>query len=505
MIKLTKKYIEYMDEISSDELYHGLLGGGLFNEKLPPIFTSESFYDYCTRNNFTNDQANQYIFHENMRNTNEPRPLGIPTPFSYNRLCRCLSENWDNIREHFRIYTSNHNHKISRIHIRKRVNRISLFRMNYKDWYSDGSPELDLIFNKRYLVKADISKCFPSIYSHSIPWALKGKEYAKNNRDRNLWFNKIDISCMNCKHGETHGLLIGPHASNLISEIILTVIDDELYRKGYMFIRNIDDYNCYTKTYEDGEKFLVDLRDELRNFDLLPNHKKSIIQKLPIAMVEQWVRKINSFVFEHYDNKITYSSLRSYFDHAIELMSENDYNSSIINYAIKVLSKKELTSNARNYLIKTMMHLVILYPYLAPLLDEHLFVPFSVEQTIIKEISGKLYQLGLETRNYEAICFALFFAIKYDFIIDNINVNDAINSSDCLFLLLLYKYSEKHNIASNLNQLDTEAHNLSTIDVNFDQNWLFVYEVLDDTRLNNKWKSMKQAGVSFIDINSLTT
>ena len=42
-----KSYSSYMDEITGDELYKGLLAYGMFSEKLPPIFSSKSFYDYC--------------------------------------------------------------------------------------------------------------------------------------------------------------------------------------------------------------------------------------------------------------------------------------------------------------------------------------------------------------------------------------------------------------------------------------------------------------------------
>ena len=43
-----KKYIDYMDEISSDELYEGLLSYGIFADKLPPIFTGENFFQYVS-------------------------------------------------------------------------------------------------------------------------------------------------------------------------------------------------------------------------------------------------------------------------------------------------------------------------------------------------------------------------------------------------------------------------------------------------------------------------
>ena len=44
---MDKKYTDFMDEISSDELYEGLLAYGLFAEKLPPVFTSVPFFNYC--------------------------------------------------------------------------------------------------------------------------------------------------------------------------------------------------------------------------------------------------------------------------------------------------------------------------------------------------------------------------------------------------------------------------------------------------------------------------
>ena len=33
--------------------------------------------------------------------------------------------------------------------------------------------------DKKYIVKTDIENCFPSMYTHSLPWALVGKGIAK--------------------------------------------------------------------------------------------------------------------------------------------------------------------------------------------------------------------------------------------------------------------------------------------------------------------------------------
>ena len=80
-----KKYYECLDEISEDELYEGLLGYGLFADKLPPIFTSVNFYNYITSNSISyKNVPRDYICYSSMRNTNVPRALGIPEPFVYN-------------------------------------------------------------------------------------------------------------------------------------------------------------------------------------------------------------------------------------------------------------------------------------------------------------------------------------------------------------------------------------------------------------------------------------
>lgn len=219
-----KTYLDFMNSISPSELYEGLLGYGMFSEKIPPVFTSKPFYDYCQANppKFE-DKWRSFVQYDSMRNINIIRELGIPTPMAYQELCDCIQKNWTNIINRFSKCTNGQQHIISRIHIRKMKATSSLFKMNYDNWKEDGSPEMDLLIGSRYIVHADISKCFQSIYSHSLPWALAGKAFSKTKagKDDSLWQNQLDHFVQNCKYGETHGLLIGPHASNLLAEIIL--------------------------------------------------------------------------------------------------------------------------------------------------------------------------------------------------------------------------------------------------------------------------------------------
>ena len=360
---MSKSYCNFMDEITADELYEGLLAYGFFAEKLPPVFTAIQFFDYCKvlPASFSFDR-NEYVSFRIMRNIGIPRQMGIPTPMSYQRLCATLRDYWGNIQQHFHAQTDEQSYRLSRIHIRKEYDSKQIFEMNYKNWHVDGNPESDLLIHEkgvsRYLVKADISTCFPSIYTHSIPWALVGKKQSKDTAGNDaLWYNQIDKACQDVKYGETHGLLIGPHASNLISEIILTVVDKQLYKKGYRYIRNIDDYDCYVNSYERAECFVRDLEEVLKEFDLPLNHKKTKIIELPIGIEKNWKHQLSDLPTIGKSGMVEYPQVNTFIDTSLKLATETG-DFAIINYAIKKLAGMRLLDNAKKLASKRLIHIL---------------------------------------------------------------------------------------------------------------------------------------------------
>ena len=504
---MEKKYSEFIEEITADELYEGLLGYGMFANKLPPIFTSESFYRYCQTNHpVFPDKWHDYVNFSSMRNINIPRLFGIPAPMNYQRLCASLRDNWANLKAHFHTQTDNQNYRVSRIHLRKLYGKKEIFEMNYKNWRTDGNPETGLLFLKpqgvsKYIVKADISTCFPSIYSHSLPWAFVGKEVAKATRnDNTLWYNQIDAACSTMKNGETHGLLIGPYASNLLSEVILTVVDKKLYDKGYRYYRNIDDYECYVESYEKAQCFLHDLEEALREFDLSLNHKKTAILPLPAVVAEKWVHKLNSYLAITSD-EINYKEVNAYLDLALGLATAIG-NSAVLNYAIKTLAGKNLTANARKLAAQRIMHMPDVYPYLVQLMEQSVFIPFGVSRAEIKAYSDALYTDSKASYNYEAISFAIYFSLKYGFTLNELDINWVIERGDCVLLLMTWLYYLKLNHgnrqATDLKPLRKEAERLR--DADMDRYWLFCYEAIAMSNLKDDWKVLKKAGVSFIKL-----
>ena len=58
----------------------------------------------------------------------------------------------------------------------KKYDKIYKFFEDYK------FHENEKKFNKMFSI--DVSKCFDSIYTHTIPWAILGKDYVKNNLNK---------------------------------------------------------------------------------------------------------------------------------------------------------------------------------------------------------------------------------------------------------------------------------------------------------------------------------
>lgn len=400
-----------MEEITEDMLFDGLLGYGLFSEKLPPIFSSEEFLNFCKSSSLFNfnTKPHEWIHVDIIRNTNVPRVLGVPNPFAYYHLCVFLRNNWSAIKSHFREKTKDCACSVSRIHLRKLKNSKKIFEMNYKKWCMDDDLEESFMIGARYIVKVDISSCFPSIYTHAIAWAVLGKFEAKERKDdKNEWSNKLDQYVRKIKNNETHGLIIGPHASNLISEIILTSVDECL--KEWRYVRYIDDYKCYVTSYEDAERFITSLGKELGHYGLSLNYKKTKIEKLPDGEIEIWINKMkraqlswltaNNKICDDNDEKslIGYNEVKQYLTYAIENGLDD---AAVINYAVKVIRNKFiLTDNAKKYFYKKMLYLAEIYPYLLRIMDEYVF-DLQKETDLKKNLSLNVFKDAMKTNKFE--------------------------------------------------------------------------------------------------------
>ena len=233
-------------------------------EELPPILNSKSLTPEMSEKLIKlpyRKSGYDQIEYKLTRYNNVPRPLNIPHPIAYAKLCHSLRDNWKKMD----YITQTEDSLI----IPKKHSDGRIIIMDYENTKKKIERHIKLSFNKKFCVNTDISNFFPSIYSHSIPWALVGLKTAKKDRKPNKWFNQIDKYQRLTKRNETNGVPIGPATSNIISELILARIDKNLKDKGFEFIRFIDDYTAYLDTYEEAEKFIRILSEELSEYKLL--------------------------------------------------------------------------------------------------------------------------------------------------------------------------------------------------------------------------------------------
>lgn len=517
-----KSYYDHMLSFLPEEIFEGLLGYGMFSDNLPPFLQSVDFYNWTLSQHDSLFVAKEETIpeqYENIRSINVPRLISIPHPIAYRNLCNCLQLNWNSLLSHFEINTADNTWKVSRIHIRKvkeykkiftlsdydtpkivikEIEKDNLFDMNFSNYKEDDDPILEFKIGSRFQVHADISNFFGSIYTHSLTWAIRGKSKAKSKRN-GFWDNKLDTLVMNTNNGETHGILIGSHAYNLISEIILVVIDNTLINKGYKFIRHIDDYSCLTKSFEEAESFLTTLSNELRKYGLSLNSKKIFIDELPSTADKDWVIKI----FKHPASSseyLNYLDMVSYLDFLIILLKTNDNNTAILKYGIKIITSKNSSKNAITYLTKTLHHLVLLYPYLISMFEEQIFNKYNIDKNTIKEISEDILNQGTVRYNYELISYSIYFALRYNFSFkESTPLIDKIGSlDDSISLLLAYLYDKKNaDLGSNIiHQYEQIAYFLYNQKEN--DYWLFCYEVLSKNMLSNYWVKMKKDDISFL-------
>ncbi|CDZ44263.1 antiviral reverse transcriptase Drt3b [Neorhizobium galegae] len=191
---------------------------------------------------------------------------------------------------------------------------------------------LDRFFNSNELVRLesrfgylrtlDVSRCFFNIYTHSISWAHKEKDFSKQNSNKYSFEQQFDEIMQKSNYNETAGIVVGPEVSRIFAEIILQRIDLDLERralerglsseKDYAIRRYVDDFHIFTNNI-DHLNILEDLlADGLEEYKLFLNADKRDDLKRPfvtgISRVKHEVRKVCEALSQALSDKIDFST-----------------------------------------------------------------------------------------------------------------------------------------------------------------------------------------------------
>lgn len=213
------------------------------------------------------------------------RPLQIANPFLYYLLVRDITTkfNWNKITNRFQEFKNDHI-EVSSIPRLKGEKDKTLVGATISNWWEDFEQRtIELSIQYKYMFTTDITNCYSSIYTHTISWAIEGKDVAKANRGKTSSLgNTIDTYIQGMQYGQTNGIPQGSALFDFIAEIILGYADkmltDELQKENiskYKIIRYRDDYRVFSNIKEEIEKISLVLQNVLAELNFQMNASKT--------------------------------------------------------------------------------------------------------------------------------------------------------------------------------------------------------------------------------------
>ena len=227
---------------------------------------------------------------------------------------------------------------------------------------------------------------------------------------------------------------------------------------------------------------------QLREYELALNERKTDIRPMPVPVEEDWVRELNSFRFPNRE-KISFAPVQSFLDLALKL-AHGAETSAVLNYAIKMVPKN-LNSRAKRLFVQHVVNLAVRYPYLAPLLDEHVFAKHSHDgiEKVKREFIDELLAIGIQKVYPDAIAHALYYALKYDlqFNTTEDKLQEIVTIDDCVSMVLLREYAKRHKIKSIRGAIRERANKLKGMDSQEQERfWLLIYQVWREKTLRDE-------------------
>jgi len=321
-----------------------LVEKGYLPQELPPPFSSLLFSNAIV--DAIADLPAQYFQTNGPREISKPlnhnlarvgslrRKLSIPNPISFHELSFFIERNWTQLEQlssrstiSFSVPTISPNslRALSRKHS---FDILPYARANVRS-------------GMRYILKTDINSFYPSVYTHSIPWAIHTKAIAKANHSQQLIGNQIDKIVRDGQDQQTIGIPIGPDTSLLIAELILSDIDSKLPANIISHaLRYVDDYEIGFRTLAEAESTLAGLQSLLAEYELQLNPRKTGISDLPQTLASPWVIELRSQRIRQ-TQRSQATDILTLVDRAMLLMQQYR-DESVLKYTLSIIRSNQI-------------------------------------------------------------------------------------------------------------------------------------------------------------------
>jgi len=493
-----------------------ILARGYFPKELPPPFNTKLFGAFAdmapavfhldtSKKGSKSNLTSQPAVHNQARTGTLRRKLTIPNPVNQYQIARAVAEGWAELKSAcsvspISLTTPRYlKHGTRAISPRSPFDAIPVARASSRT-------------ASRYLLVTDVSQFYPSIYTHSIPWALHKKVIAKAKpSDYSLLGNVLDLAIRNGQDRQTIGIPVGPDTSLVIAEVILSSLDVQLTgtikRRGF---RYIDDFACGFRTIAEAEDTLGQLQHLIGDLQLQLNPRKTRIIELPTELEASWVPHLRLFAFRSLSAETQQTDLLSYFGRVFELAA-TQREEPILRYSVQRM--RSVTIYEQNWALyeTLLLQCLSVEPGTAPAVIGELYKyhrSMPLDRSRITESLQQLIEDHAPLHHGSEVVWALWGAICLGYTLDAKVVEKSLLAPDpCVALCALHARAKG---------LATGPVDVSTLEALMhdgeltDAQWLLVYEANVKGWLPNKggkdfvaahthFGPMKAAGVSFYD------
>jgi hypothetical protein len=352
---------------------------------------------------------------------------------------------------------------------------------------------------KRYLLRTDIARFYPSIYTHSIPWALHGKTNARSDKKYQLLGNRLDLWVRETQDKQTGGIPIGPDTSFLIGEVIGTALDMELAKKfpNLSGVRSIDDYYLYFQTISEAETALSVLHGVAKHYELEINDPKTEILQMPDSFEPPWKSDLRALTIRS-NGQGQATDLLSLFDRAFGHARDFPADS-VLTYAAKQVLSSDIVAENWQFCESLLLRAAISEPTMLSVLEDiyDKFIAFHASNSALTTALESICAYHAPLQQGNEVSWALWLANRMDVSISKPIADVVAGVDDDIVALVALDMIDKGKL--NTTKLGLWKGYATSANL-YEDHWLLAYEAHEHGWLSTPSKADYVAADPFFSI-----
>jgi hypothetical protein len=222
-----------------------LVTKGLLPENIPPVFTTAGIWPTfgSDGNSYTvtGKVVGEPCSYNASKRGGQRRLFGIPHPTFVKDQGVFFAKHWADIQSLLEAAVGSLSQPI--------VDAVGARHIRITSHKDLPRLRLKSLSRYRFCLVTDVSRFYPSIYTHAFPWAINGKAAAKEDTQSNsstVFGNRLDFIVRQAQSKQTIGMPIGPDVSKIAAEILMAAVDTRFIalsgKTVPTYLRHVDDY-----------------------------------------------------------------------------------------------------------------------------------------------------------------------------------------------------------------------------------------------------------------------